>query len=86
VGGGPLPAGRPAGPASGSGATGLPIFLLPYFSENRRFRKDNVDGLLGPYAPDWGAIIPTLLAYAAERGFLHRTDRTVHARLSRRPE
>ncbi|HSV92163.1 MAG TPA: SDR family oxidoreductase, partial [Desulfobacterales bacterium] len=62
----------------GAGRLGLPTFLLSYFNENRRFRKDNVERLLGPYAPDWSAIIPRLLRYAADRGFLHRTGRTVH--------
>lgn len=62
----------------GAARIGLPSFLVPYFSENRRFRTDNAERLLGPYAPDWGAIIPRLLAYAADRGFLHRTERTVH--------
>jgi long-chain acyl-CoA synthetase len=72
-----LPADRLA-KLPGAGRLGLPTFLLSYFSENRRFRKDNVERLLGPYAPDWSAIIPHLLRYAADRGFLHRTDRTVH--------
>jgi long-chain acyl-CoA synthetase len=62
----------------GAARLGLPTFLLSYFSENRRFRKDNVERLLGPYAPDWSAIIPRLMRYAADRGFLHRTERTVH--------
>ena len=62
----------------GAGRLGLPTFLLSYFNENRRFRTDNVERLLGPYAPDWSAIIPRLLRYAADRGFLHRTGRTVH--------
>ncbi len=62
----------------GAGRLGLPTFLLPYFSENRRFLKDNVERLLGTYAPDWSAIIPRLLGYAADRGFLQRTGRTVH--------
>jgi long-chain acyl-CoA synthetase len=57
---------------------GLPSFLLSYFYENRRFRKDNVERLLGPYTPDWGRIIPRLLRYAADRGFLKQTERTVH--------
>ena len=62
----------------GAARIGLPSFLLSYFSENRRFRTDNAERLLGPYAPDWGSIIPRLLRYAADRGFLHRTERTVH--------
>ncbi len=56
----------------------MPAFLLSYFSENRRFRRDNVERLLGPYLPDWQAILPRLLDYAVSRGFLHRTGRTVH--------
>jgi long-chain acyl-CoA synthetase len=62
----------------GAARLGLPGFLLSYFSENRRFRTDNAERLLGPYAPDWTSIIPNLLRYAADRGFLHRTERTVH--------
>ncbi|MDP3177342.1 MAG: SDR family oxidoreductase, partial [Spirochaetaceae bacterium] len=54
----------------GAERIGLPSFLMSYFSENRRFRRDNVERLLGPYAPDWEVIIPRLLAYAADRGFL----------------
>jgi long-chain acyl-CoA synthetase len=68
----------------GAARLGLPSFLLSYFSENRRFRKDNVERLLGPYAPDWSAIIPRLLRYAADRGFLHRTERTVHEQVLER--
>jgi long-chain acyl-CoA synthetase len=72
-----IPAER-LGRLPGAARLGLPSFLLPYFSENRRFRTDNVERLLGPYAPDWGPIIPRLLRYAADRGFLNRTERTVH--------
>jgi long-chain acyl-CoA synthetase len=62
------------------GAAKLPVpsFLLSYFSEDRRFRRDNVERLLGPYVPDWEAILPRLLDYAVSRGFLHRSGRTVH--------
>ncbi len=62
------------------GAAKLPVpsFLLSYFSEDRRFRRDNVERLLGPYLPDWEAILPRLLDYAVSRGFLHRSGRTVH--------
>ena len=62
----------------GASRLGLPRFLLSYFGENRRFRTDNAERLLGPCAPDWDAVIPRLLGYAADRGFLHRTERTVH--------
>jgi long-chain acyl-CoA synthetase len=62
------------------GAAKLPVpaFLLSYFNEDRRFRRDNVERLLGPYVPDWQAILPRLLDYAVQRGFLHRSGRTVH--------
>jgi long-chain acyl-CoA synthetase len=62
------------------GAAKLPVpaFLLSYFNEDRRFRRDNVERLLGPYVPDWKLILPRLLDYAVHQGFLHRSGRTVH--------
>jgi long-chain acyl-CoA synthetase len=68
----------------GAARLGLPTSLLPYFNENRGFRRDNVDRLLGPYAPDWGSIVPRLLRYAADRGFLRQTGRTVHEQVLER--
>jgi long-chain acyl-CoA synthetase len=56
----------------------VPAFLLSYFNEDRRFRRDNVERLLGPYVPDWKVILPRLLDYAVQKGFLHRSGRTVH--------
>jgi long-chain acyl-CoA synthetase len=58
--------------------------LGPYLAERRRFRRDHADRLLGPYAPDWRAYLPRLLAYATAHGFLHRCDRTVHEQILRR--
>ncbi|HVO77949.1 MAG TPA: AMP-binding protein [Methanomassiliicoccales archaeon] len=52
--------------------------LIPYFSDNRQFSRDNVDRLLGPYSLDWREFLPKLLDYAAYTGFLHRSGRTVH--------
>jgi long-chain acyl-CoA synthetase len=52
--------------------------LAPYFRERRRFRRDHTDALLGPAVPDWHAYLPLLLEHATARGFLHRSDRTVH--------
>jgi long-chain acyl-CoA synthetase len=63
---------------------GVPGSLLSYFSERRTYRRDNVDSLLGPYAPDWQAILPKLLEYAVQRGFLHCSGRTVHEQLVHR--
>lgn len=63
---------------------GVPASLLSYFSERRNYRRDNVERLLGPYTPDWQAILPRLLEYAVSRGFLRRTGRTVHEQLVHR--
>ena len=55
--------------------------LAPYFSERRRFQRDNVDRLLGPYKLNWRSILPSIMAYAVDLGFLHRSDRTVHEQI-----
>jgi long-chain acyl-CoA synthetase len=77
-------------PLPGLGATvtrlpWLPVgrlgYLLPYADERRIFRRDNVDLLLGRQAPDWPAMLPRLLAYATAKGFLHRSERTVHEQI-----
>ncbi|HUJ76972.1 MAG TPA: SDR family oxidoreductase, partial [bacterium] len=57
---------------------GVPPALLSYFQEDRSYRRDNVDRLLGPYRPDWDLILPRLLAFAAAKGFLRTTHATVH--------
>jgi long-chain acyl-CoA synthetase len=67
-----------------AGRWGVPASLLSYFSESRRYRRDNVERLLGPYVPDWEAILPQLLEYAASRGFLRRSGRTVHEQFVQR--
>ena len=72
-----------AGQMSAKGL-GLPSSLLSYFDENRIYRRDNVERLLGPYAPDWEAILPRLFDYAARRGFLRRSGQTVHEQLVQR--
>jgi len=54
------------------------ITLSPYFSENRQFRRDNIDKLLGPYDLKWQEIMPNLLRFAVYNSFFHRSDRTVH--------
>lgn len=54
------------------------ISLAPYFSENRHFRRDNVDALLGAYSMNWREIMPHLLNYAVYNSFFHRSDRSVH--------
>jgi long-chain acyl-CoA synthetase len=54
------------------------IALAPYFSENRRFSRENLDNLLGPYDFRWQEIMPKLLDYAVYNSFFHRSDRTVY--------
>ncbi|HEX6234154.1 MAG TPA: AMP-binding protein [Jiangellaceae bacterium] len=61
-------------PRSGSGVAAL----RPYLHEKRRFRRDNTDRILGPYALRWQTYLPALLDYAVQHSFLHRSDRTVH--------
>jgi long-chain acyl-CoA synthetase len=60
--------------------------LLPYVDEGRVFRRDNLDRLLGHEDPDWPRILPRLLDYAATKGFLHRSERTVHEQILYRLE
>ena len=54
------------------------ISLSPYFGENRKFNRDNLDNLLGRYDLKWQEIMPKLLDYAVYNSFFHRSDRTVH--------
>ncbi|HET9782824.1 MAG TPA: AMP-binding protein [Candidatus Dormibacteraeota bacterium] len=55
--------------------------LIPYFNERRKFQRDNVDRLIGPYPLDWRVYVPHLLDYAAARGFMHNSHRTVHEQI-----
>ena len=52
--------------------------LLPYLRERRTFRRDHADRLIGPYELRWQTYLPNLIRYAVDRGFLHRSGRTVH--------
>lgn len=52
--------------------------LSPYFNENRKYRRDNTDELLGAYKHNWQDFLPKILEFAVYYGFLHRSDRTVH--------
>jgi long-chain acyl-CoA synthetase len=54
------------------------VSLAPYFSEKRRFSRDNMDRLLGPYDLRWRSLMPKLLDYAVYHSFFHRSERTVH--------
>jgi len=65
---------------AGQGLRGIAA-LAPYFQEQRQFRRDNTDRLLGPYPIRWRELVPPLLSYAARQGFLHRSERTVHEQI-----
>ncbi len=52
--------------------------VRPYLRERRTFLRDQADRLLGPYEPRWESYLPALIRFAVERGFLHRSGRTVH--------
>lgn len=55
--------------------------LAPYFSEDRKFLRDNTDRLIGNYNLKWQDFLPKLLEYAFYMGFFHRSDRTVHEQI-----
>ncbi|WP_414470268.1 AMP-binding protein [Methanobacterium sp. ACI-7] len=52
--------------------------LSPYFNENREYKRDNIEDLMGPYNYKWEEYLPKILEFAVYHGFLHRSDRTVH--------
>lgn len=54
------------------------LSLASYFEEDRVYRRDKLDRLLGMYQGNWRDFFPHILTYAVEHGFLHRTERTVH--------
>ena len=53
------------------------LALAPYFSERRVYDVKNACALTGGNWPDWRDYLPRLLAYAARKGFLNHTSRTV---------
>ena len=54
------------------------LSLASYFEEDRIYRRDNLDRFLGAYSGNWRDFFPRLLAYAADHGFMHHSERTVH--------
>ena len=55
--------------------------LAPYLNENRKFSRNNIERLSGPYKFHWEKFLPTLLNYAIYNGFFHRSERTVHEQI-----
>jgi len=54
------------------------LSLASYFEEDRIYQRDNIDRLYGAYQSNWREFFPQILAYAADHGFMHRSERTVH--------
>lgn len=54
------------------------LSLASYLEEDRIYGRDNLDCLMGPYQESWREFFPQILAYAVDRGFMHRSERTVH--------
>ncbi|MBE6472639.1 MAG: NAD-dependent epimerase/dehydratase family protein [Coriobacteriaceae bacterium] len=53
------------------------LALAPYFRERRTYDTANAEALLGRDFPAWRDYMPRLLEYAARKGFLNHTGRTV---------
>jgi len=54
------------------------LSLASYFEEDRIYQRDNLDRLFGAYPSNWHDFFPQILTYAADHGFMHRSERTVH--------
>jgi long-chain acyl-CoA synthetase len=66
----PIPMGRRRSP--------MVDVVRPYLRERRTFDRTNADRLLGRDDVHWSITLPALFRFALDRGFLHRTGRTVH--------
>ena len=54
---------------------------MPYFNERRRFLRDNSDRLLGQYDFRWQEVLSAMMDFAVSKGFMHRSERTVHEQI-----
>ncbi|MBM4433342.1 MAG: long-chain fatty acid--CoA ligase, partial [Chloroflexi bacterium] len=57
------------------------LAMVPYFNEERRFLRDNVDRLLGHYDFRWQEFLPKMMEFAISKGFMHRSERTIHEQI-----
>jgi long-chain acyl-CoA synthetase len=57
------------------------LTIVPYFKERRRFRRDNIDRLLGIYDFCWQDVLSAMMEFAVSRSFMHRSERTVHEQI-----
>jgi long-chain acyl-CoA synthetase len=55
--------------------------LAPYYYEKRTYNRSNLDRLLGRYKLAWKDYLPRSLAFAVDKGFLHRKAFTVQEQL-----
>ncbi len=60
---------------------GTLMAVVPYFSERRRFLRENADRLLGPYDLHWQDVMRKIMDFAVARSFHSRPEETVHERL-----
>jgi long-chain acyl-CoA synthetase len=83
----PIPANRARYKAQGMLGRGLEnviaplLTIVPYFNERRRFLRDNVDRLLGPYDFRWQEVLLPVVEFAVSKGFMHRSERTIHEQI-----
>jgi hypothetical protein len=54
--------------------------LTPYFSQNKDFKRENTDRLMGKYNLNWEDFTGNLLQYGVRYSFFHRSERTVMSR------
>jgi long-chain acyl-CoA synthetase len=65
----------------GRGVLDALLTIVPYFNERRRFLCDNTERLLGPYEFHWQEVLPAMMDFAVSKGFMHRSERTVHEQI-----
>ena len=65
----------------GRGVLDALLAIVPYFNERRRFLRDNVDRLMGPYDFRWQEVLSAMMDFAVSRGFMHRSERTVYEQI-----
>jgi long-chain acyl-CoA synthetase len=70
---------RPSQPRNG--IVGSLQMLAPYFNEHVRFQRNNLERLFGPYNFKWREILPSILEFATNCNFMHRSERTVHEQI-----
>lgn len=55
--------------------------LTPYFCQNKDFKRENTDRLMGKYNLNWEDFTGNLLQYGVRYSFFHRSERTVHEQI-----